>query len=259
MQKTNKIFGVITLIVGIMLIFSLIGCDSSTNDDSGYDGWPPSSELAKFQLSGWTQPAGISGITWAHTGNTAALLALQIQFSGATADTADSINNYIQTAGYWFAYGSPISSGPVHYISNSEKAGSPTYDYVVNYNFDVPNGGGIQLIRETIDGSGGGGGGSFTVTGFPGYIPDQTVWMIYASTKSNITNFADLLNAANYTGSGYIASDGLVTWVWPSGAPTAAFTLYIVKQGGALMKTSSTVQITGGNGTVAYSAFNNVP
>jgi len=83
--------------------------------------------------------------------------------------------------------------------------------------------------------------------------------MIFASTNPNLSGFTDFLNPANHTGTGSIEGSGAVEWIWPTGAPTASFTLYIVKAGGALVKTPSAVQITGGNGTVAYTVFVSVP
>jgi len=92
---------------------------------------------------------------------------LQIQFSGATADTANSITNYINNNGYDFAYGSPISDGPVHYHSISEKTDT-TYEYAVNYTFDVPAGGGIQLLRQTLSAPPQPPASNFTIQIFPG-------------------------------------------------------------------------------------------
>jgi len=72
MKHTNRIFGMITLIAGVMLVgafaLGLAGCDNGSggnNNLPGSDftsGWPSSSVLGQFGLSGLTAPAGVTDI-----------------------------------------------------------------------------------------------------------------------------------------------------------------------------------------------------
>jgi hypothetical protein len=250
-KKHGIFFGFAVLIIAV--IFTLAGCEDPNGGGGDDDSWPPSSELSTFLLGGWTQPDGISGITWGYLPGTAEMH-LQIQFSGASAQTADAINDYLTSNGYPFSYGSPIASGPTHYHSVFENGSDATYNYVVNYTFDVPGGGGIQLMKE-LKGGGDGGGSSFTISGYTGDI----TWVVYAHTDANITTASGLLNATTLKATGAIAADGTVTWIPNVNPFTGSYTLYLVKQGGDIWKTPSPITITTGNGTVAYSSFVDVP
>jgi hypothetical protein len=77
-MKTNKLFGMITLIVGVMLVFTLIGCgddgdptsppggngNGNGNGDNFTPGWPSASILSEFGISGLTAPAGATDIEY---------------------------------------------------------------------------------------------------------------------------------------------------------------------------------------------------
>ena len=109
---------------------------------------------------------------------------------------------------------------------------------------------------DDITGGGGGGGGggetSFTITGYTGGVN----YTVYACTSASLTNANNIImnNLVN-GGNGDIKADGTVEWNRVPG--NGSYTLYILETGSenVTKKTSSTVTITSGNGSVAYSAF----
>jgi hypothetical protein len=90
----NRIFGLITFIVGVMLVFSLIGCDTGNGagngngngngDGGGNSGWPNSGILSEYGLSGMSAPAGAANITYGIA--TVGGHSLTIYFTGSPAN-----------------------------------------------------------------------------------------------------------------------------------------------------------------------------
>ena len=104
----KKLFGILPLILGLMLVFTLIGCKDDGpggiygGNDMG-EGWPSSSKLNQFGLNGMSQPTGATNITWVdytdlpYTGYNYPII--YIGFSG-TAATSTAIYNWFNTNGW---------------------------------------------------------------------------------------------------------------------------------------------------------------
>ena len=64
-------------------------------------GWPPVAKLAEYNLGGWTQPAGISGIQWVETTNgnqqTGYFYTLGITFTAATVETKNTMDDFLKS------------------------------------------------------------------------------------------------------------------------------------------------------------------
>ena len=255
----KRLFGLTILIVGIMMVFTLAGCGDNGDPTSppgggNDDGWPPSSELAKYGLGSWTQPTGLSGITWG-TSTVGSLTKTTITFTGATTQTANAIDTYLPTASYPFGSGSPIDTGPTHYHAVFEKTDA-TYDYAVNYTFDVPSGGTIQLMRTTKGGGTPDPEGSFTITGTkPGTVSSNAA--VHARTDS--PTLVQLVGSlASSPGTGYfVISNNTV--VWAKTPPNATYTIYVEIDDAAMYIRAANVAITSGGGTVDWSDFGSVP
>jgi hypothetical protein len=101
----KRLFGMMTLLVGVMLVLAMIGCGDNGNPTSpsggngngngsgdSNTGWPSGSTLSNFGLSELTAPTGATGITWYSEGptNTGIYTAsvLMINFSGTTSHVA---------------------------------------------------------------------------------------------------------------------------------------------------------------------------
>jgi hypothetical protein len=107
-MKKNKLFGMVTLIVGVMLAFSFIGCggddDPNPNPNPGDPDtgttWPGDAVLTKYNVKGLPQPAGISNIDWEANdyGNLGA--DLYIRFTG-TYDAIKAVSQYFENKTEW--------------------------------------------------------------------------------------------------------------------------------------------------------------
>ena len=260
----KRFFGVLAVLVTGMLVIGFVGCDmgGGGGDDGGGDGWPPSSELSKFLLGGWTQPAGLSGINWGYTVNTSEYLFLQIQFSGVTVATADAINDYLTSAtgGYQYSAGFPLVDGQ-HYHSVFAKEDA-TYNYAVNYTYDVPGGGGIQLLRER-KGSGDPGGpilpSTFTITDCT--LPTGS--LVYATTA----NPATVLTWGSTPGQGPVESQGAgvlqanktVAWNLGKTPANGTYTIILISMGDGTYHKATGIEINNGGGSAPWTAFSVLP
>ena len=256
-MSKKGLFGSAVLIIGILLIFSLIGCDGLNNENNDNDGWPPSSELNKFLLGGWDQPVGLSGINWGYTLNTTDMLFMQIQFTTASSETAADIRNSITSLGYTNDLpGGVIDDGPVHYHSVFEKEDA-VYEYAVNYTFDVPGGGGIQLLREK---KGGGSGGPVLPSSFT--ITDCTLpvgSLVYATEENPDTvltwGSSPGMGPAESSGAGVLQSNKTVAWNLGKTPPDDTYTIIMGSMGDGTFYKATDVQITSGGGSVDWDAF----
>ena len=105
----KNIFVAMTFLLGVALLFVLIGCGSADDNSSPSPGLPgpaeqidqgsgwPSSKLPDYSLGSWAQPAGLSGISWVERqAGGQDYYFLDITFTSATAATKDSINGYLE-------------------------------------------------------------------------------------------------------------------------------------------------------------------
>ena len=259
----------ITIALALLLAFSLIGCGDTEGGPAGIggtngeeilnigDGWPPASELAQFGLSSWQKPEGISNITWG-TVSMANQLQLGILFSAATAASAGAIDSYLPTVNYPFAFGSPINTGPTHYHSIFEKEDA-TYTYAANYTFDVPAGGGIQILRQKKE-SPPVPQGNFTITGTrPGTVNPNSP--VYARTTGPFTvvHFGtNPMALVESEGIGALVGSNNTVF-WAKTPPNGTYTIFLEDDGTPLYAMVNNVQITDGGGSVAWDSFVPMP
>ena len=145
MVKKN-LFGLIAFLVGVVLVFALVGCkgdadnsssslasdisgDGGSTPGSGLpgpaeqtgqgSGWP-SAKLSAYSHGGWNQSAGLSGISWVERHVSGRdIYFLDITFTSATENTKDSINDYLES---W------VSVTP-NWIQNEQNIFEVTYRY----------------------------------------------------------------------------------------------------------------------------------
>jgi hypothetical protein len=250
---------IVACLAASLVVFS--GCDKDPDPTS--DEWVTDVELAKFKLEGWGKPEGLSDIVWANQINTPDLYHTTVSFSGVTTATAKSINDYLTSHGYTYANGLPTESQDGHYHSVFERH-EVEYVYVVNYTFDVPGGGGIQLMRQTKDsdsGNDGGGGGNgdittgytLTLNNFSGNVAALTVYN-YAGMVSNSVELAPVAGSADIVATA--ANDGVVTSPVELRFLTASTTgTYLVVAGSAdAMKCFAQVPFVNGDAVIDWNS-----
>jgi hypothetical protein len=98
-MKNKKLFGVMTLLAVVMMVFALAGCGDLFNigTDSG-DGWPKDKVLSDFGLKGMKQPAGVTNPSWA-TVSAVVANELVINFD-ATSATDAAVNSWLKSNGW---------------------------------------------------------------------------------------------------------------------------------------------------------------
>lgn len=142
----RKRFVTIAVILGIILAFTLTGCDDPTGpgDDNPYNnpygssgtGWPSNSELSKYGLSGVSAPTGASNIEWwsydeDYYYGEYAYPVISITFTAAST-TAASLNSNLTGNGWTGTYygnendygGSYTKGSAVAYFSISSGSGT---------------------------------------------------------------------------------------------------------------------------------------
>ena len=119
----KSLFGMLILLAGLLLVFSLAGCDSSSspasggetenggsggNDGSGdrppwgsIPGWPPSNIMALSAINNMPQPAGVTNIYYTF-GDDAQVAHLEIHFRPTNlTSTISEIHNWF-LANEWY-------------------------------------------------------------------------------------------------------------------------------------------------------------
>ncbi|MDR1100346.1 MAG: hypothetical protein LBL28_07690 [Treponema sp.] len=129
---------VMALLFGIMLAFTLMGCNNSDDSaDNPYDGNPygdegtgwPSSRLSKYGLGGMSQPAGMSNIEWwEYDGDYPGYdyPVISISFSG-TANTDTAIQQYFSGDG-WTPSGTSYGGTSAFYYTKGTAAAYYYFD-----------------------------------------------------------------------------------------------------------------------------------
>jgi uncharacterized lipoprotein YehR (DUF1307 family) len=227
----KKLFGMMTLIVAVMLVFSLVACGDDGDGNGG-----------GAQTVTYIGYAGTEKYTLKITEDTA-------RYAAQTGDA------------YELSVGSKKSTGTVNNVSGSvltlaPSSGSTFTATVSGTNITAMSGtitydgnGGTETAPATLAATPSGSGSGFSISGYPTATSGMA---LYVSSNANITDL-NTLNL-NFVGLGTIDLTGNVTWTLTP--PNGTYTLYIVRSPDEItMKTTSTVTITNGNGTVAYSAF----
>ena len=231
MKKSNK-GGITALIVGIMLIFALTGCDSG-------DG--TTSSLLSFTIIGYEGPGFQQQLVASDDPNVTS----PAEFIGA--------NNGIGTilASGTVIWASPALTGPgtgsfYLYIIMSDLSLMQTSSMIpITLGTGSVQYSDFSLVNSSIIPA------SFKIINYPESAPAYQE--LFASTNPGITSAADLIGSE---GTGTIQANGNVLWVSPlyTGPADGSYSLYIYKAGESKMLKSSGT-ITDGKGEVEYSTF----
>jgi len=108
----KKIASLIVLVVGIMLAFTLVGCDTGTGGDDGHDGdgdttyytWPDSATFSSFGIPNMPAPSGITNVVWYTEASS-----LNIVWTGVQSNDAH-IKSYMIAGGFTNILGSDTGS-----------------------------------------------------------------------------------------------------------------------------------------------------
>ena len=233
-----KLFGMMTFIAGILLVFSLFGCDNGgtsgngNGNENGNDKGVIDDNLILPDNYAWiigTSP-NCSGIIFNANGTFLNVI-----------ETPPSFQTL--TGGTWSVSGNEFTDTP---HTDNQLARKP-YS-VSGTTFILGAGTGVEAAYTKTN-IGISSNDGFNVTGYSG----SGSQILYASANAGINDLATLMT--NQSGYGVISSSGKVTWAEPATGPSGTYTLYIVSGSSLLKKTSSPVEITNGNGTIAYTAF----
>jgi len=100
----KRLFGIMTLLVGIVLAFTLLGCKDVLGEGTSQSiGWPPKNVLNKYGLSTMTKPPGSN--FWYLEARDGDNWVLTIEFTPATNTTSALTtwfnNNWVGTNNTW--------------------------------------------------------------------------------------------------------------------------------------------------------------
>jgi hypothetical protein len=159
MLKKN-LFGVLTLLVGVMFVFGIAGCESDDNPSNSNtedalpsprvkigegSGWP-SAKLPDYNHESWAQPVGLSGVSWEEWQAGAGAMVsyfLDISFTSATVATKNSIDDYLEP---WASDTNWIKTDPNDFeVTYTIVVGSYHYGVIISCN--ISTGGYINLTR----------------------------------------------------------------------------------------------------------------
>jgi hypothetical protein len=248
----------VAAIAACLAVFNFASCDKIETPEND-DGWPPASELAKFTVGDWARPSGISGIAWGSTTENR----LTITFETATKQTADDIQNYFLPRGYYCPseyYIVTEFDDYTHYNATYERE-DVDYEYVIDFTFNVPGGGGILLMRAPKD------GGddpdipvtNFTITGSCSIPANGMVYAVVGNPSSALDWVMNYGGTTNYAGAG-VKTGASVTWETSTIPPVGTYTLIMMGiSDDGLYKATGVAIGAGGAGTVACSEFSVLP
>jgi len=120
---------------------SLPGPPQTIGEGSGW----PTAKLPSFTLGGWNVPSGISGISWEELMSGTEYHFLRITFPAATAETKNSIHNYL--TGTWAATPNVIQDDPNDFEATYVKVVDGKH-YGVITKYTTAEGGYINLSRS---------------------------------------------------------------------------------------------------------------
>ena len=119
----RQFYGLMTVIIGLALVFSFIACDNGNGDngnsgDGRISGWPNSSTLSSYGISGLTKPNDATNVIYFDAPSTVVSgdTVLSVYFTGTTA-SLNTIRTWFDNQNDWTKSGSNYrkTSGNVSY------------------------------------------------------------------------------------------------------------------------------------------------
>lgn len=240
----KRFFGMLLLLVVIMLIFVFIGCDNgngdnidSNNDNSGNNEGSIDNDLVL--------PAGEAWIIGTSPNRSGFIFQSNGDYLSVAETSVDVFQISPLVSGTWTTIGNTLKTTP-------SISGNTNVPYTVSSTALKLLPGTANEVIYTRTNIGTSAGDGFTINGYTG----SSGAVLYVSTISNVTDLVTLMT--NENGYGIIYPNGKIIWTQPATGPNGTYTLYIVNGTTISKRTTSTVTITNGNGTVTYSEFEDI-